>query len=104
ALLRRSLATTGELLRPLPKSLSENWAGCCGRGFWLWTRRRGRSIPAAGCDGQANAVHRQKNRRPEGFRGKGRLASLLLSRRYTRDTLLRRASPSSLFPENSIQP
>src|SRR6185503_21094572 len=69
ALLRRSLATTGELLRPLPKSLSENWAGCCGRGFWLWTRRRDRGIPAAGCDGRANAVHRQKTRRPEGFRG-----------------------------------
>ncbi len=37
----------------------------------------------------------------EGFRGKGRLASLLLSRRSTRDILLRRASPSGLFPENS---
>ena len=37
---------------------------------------------------------------PEGFRAKGRLASLLLSRR-SKDILLRRASPSGLFPENS---
>ena len=83
------------------KSLSENSEGRCGEGFWLWPRRRGRSIPAAGCDGRANAGHRQKTRRPEGFRGKGRLASLLLSRRSTRDILLRRASPDSLFHENS---
>ena len=40
--------------------------------------RRGRSIPAAGCDDRANAAHSQKTRRPEGFRAKSRLASLLL--------------------------
>jgi hypothetical protein len=39
--------------------------------------------------------------RPEGFWGKSRLASLLLSRRPTGGILLRRASPSSLFPKNS---
>ncbi len=72
-----------------PKSLFGNYEGRCGEGFWLWPRRRVPSIPAAGC----------KER--EGFRGKGRLASLLLSRRSTRDILLRRASPSGLFPENS---
>src|SRR6266498_2164410 len=60
------------------KSLSENSVESCGEGFWLQPRRRGRSIPAAGCDGRANAGRRQKTGRPEGFRGKGRLASLLL--------------------------
>ena len=85
----------------LPKSLSENSEGRCGEGFWPWPRRRGRGIPAAGCDGRANAGHGQKTRRPEGFRGKGRLASLLLSRRSTRDILPRRASPYGLFRENS---
>jgi hypothetical protein len=83
------------------KSLSENSEGRCGEGFWPWPRRRGRSIPAAGYDGQANAGHGQKTRRPEGFRGKGRLASLLLSRRSTRDILPRPASPYGLFRENS---
>ena len=53
------------------------------------------------CSGRANAGRRQKTRRPEGFRGKGRLASLLLSRRSTRDILLRRALPSSHLHENS---
>ena len=60
------------------KSLSENCKGCRGWGFWLWPRRRGRSIPAAGCNNRANAGQRQKARRPEGFWGKSRLASLLL--------------------------
>src|SRR6266849_6048908 len=83
------------------KSLFGNYEGRCGEGFWLWPRRRVPSIPAAGCKERANAGHGQKTRRPEGFRGKGRLASLLLSRRSTRDILLRRASPSGLFPENS---
>src|SRR6266436_4372434 len=87
--------------RDRSESLSENYEGCCGEGFCLWPRRRGQSIPAAGCNGRANAGQRQKTRRPEGFRAKGRLASLLLSRRSTRDILLRRASPSGLFPENS---
>ena len=63
------------------ESLSENCVGSCDEGFWLWPRRRGRSIPAAGCDGRANAGHRQTTRRPEGFRGKGPLASLLVGRR-----------------------
>src|SRR6266568_3433763 len=83
------------------QSLFGNYEGRCGEGFWLWPRRRVPSIPAAGCKERANAGHGQKTRRPEGFRGKGRLASLLLSRRSTRDILLRRASPSGLFPENS---
>src|SRR5215216_4981483 len=86
------------------RSLSENWEGCCGEGFWLWARRRSSRIPAAGCKDRANAGHRQKTRRPEGYRARGRLASLLLSRRSTRDILLRRASPSSLWPENSTLP
>src|SRR5260221_9885983 len=73
------------------KSLVGNYEGRCGEGFWLWPRRRVRSIPAAGCKERANAGHGQKTRRPEGFRGKGRLASLLLSRRSARDILLRRA-------------
>src|SRR5215218_5586941 len=87
-----------------PKSLSENWEGCCGEGFWLWARRRSPRIPAAGCKDGANEAHRQKTCRPEGFRATGRLASLLLSRRSTRDILLRRASPSSLSRENSTLP
>lgn len=58
--------------------------GFCGEGFWLGTRRLGRSIPAAGCDGQANAGPRQNTRRPEGFRAKDRLASLLLGHRPLR--------------------
>ncbi len=68
----------------ITKSLSENSVGSCGEGFWLWPRRRGRSIPAAGCNDRANAGQRQKTRRPEGFRGKGRLASLLLGHRHSR--------------------
>ena len=107
---------------PLASSLSENCQGCCGEGFWLWPRRRGRRIPAAGCNDRANAGQRQKTHRPEGFRAEGRLASLLLSRRPTRgmgfpspasqipktegcaiahSSLLRRASPSGLLRENS---
>ena len=82
------------------KSLFENYEGCCGEGFWLGPRRRGRRIPAAGCNDRANAGRGQKTRRPEGFRGKGRPALLLLSRRSTRDILLRRALPYSLSPEN----
>src|SRR6266851_4874927 len=68
----------------------------CGQGGLGGAQRH-----AAGCKERANAGHGQKTRRPEGFRGKGRLASLLLSRRSTRDILLRRVSPSGLFPENS---
>jgi len=82
------------------QSVSENCAGSCGEGFWLWPRRRGPSIPNAGCKDRANAGHGQKTRRPEGFRAKGRLASLLLSRRSREDILLRRASPSGLWREN----
>src|SRR5712692_9977842 len=83
--------TVRGLMSPGAESLFGNYEGCCGEGFWLWPRRRGRSIPAAGCKERVNAGHGQKTRRPEGFRGKGRLASLLLSRRSTRDILLRRA-------------
>src|SRR5260370_24906910 len=84
------------------ESLFGNYEGRCGEGFWLWPRRSGRAQrPAAGCKERANAGHGQKTRRPEGFRGKGCLASLLLSRRSTRDILVRRASPSGLCCENS---
>ena len=54
------------------ESLPENCERCCGEGFWLRPRRRGRSIPIAGCDDRANADQSQKTRRPEGFRAKGR--------------------------------
>src|SRR3989442_13339354 len=57
------------------KSLFGNYEGRCGEGFWLWPRRRVPRIPAAGCKERANAGHGQKTRRPEGFRGKGHLAS-----------------------------
>lgn len=73
------------------KSLSENCVRSCDERFWLWPRWRDRSIPASGCKGRANAGQSQKIRRPEGFRGKGCLASFLLSRRSARDILLRRA-------------
>src|SRR6185369_13493807 len=43
-------------------------------------------------------------RRPEGFRGKGPLASLLLSHRPLTGMLLRRASPLGLFHENRTPP
>src|SRR6185436_11730838 len=48
------------------KSLSENWVGSCGEGFWLWPRRRDRRIPKVptGRDnGRANAGQSQKSRR-----------------------------------------
>jgi len=61
-------------LQAVIESLSENCAGSCGEG----PSRTGRRIPAAGCNDRANAGHRQKTRRPQGYRGKGRLASLLL--------------------------
>ena len=66
------------------KSLSENWKGSCGWGFWSWPRRRGLSIPAAVCEARANAGHDQKTRRPEGSRGNGQLTSLLLAHRPLR--------------------
>ena len=86
-----------------PKSLSENCVGSCGEGFWLWPRRRGRSIPAAGCDDRANAGHGQKTRRPEGFRGKGRLAALLLGQRPLRvSSLVAPCHPA--FPAKTGRP
>jgi YD repeat-containing protein len=72
----------------LYRSLTENCAGSCGGGFRLGPRRRGRSIPAAGCDDLANAGHGQTTRRPKGFRGKGRLALLLLGQRPLRASSL----------------
>src|SRR5713101_6490489 len=83
------------------KSLFGNYEGRCGEGFWRWPRRRVPRIPAAGCKERANAGHGQKIRRPEGFRGKGRLASLLLSRRSTRDILLRRACHPTFSPKTA---
>ena len=85
-------------------SVTGNGVGSCGEGFWLWPRRLGRSIPKAGCDGRANAGHGQKTRRPEGFRGKGPLASLLVGQRPLAGILPPRASPSSLFRENRTPP
>src|SRR6266545_3796438 len=69
------------MLHTMAESLMENYDGRCDEGFWLWPRRRGRSIPAAGCDDRANAGHGQKTRRPEGFRAKDHLASLILGQR-----------------------
>src|SRR5258708_35762695 len=89
------------------KSLFGNDEGRCGEGFWLWPRRRVPRIPAAGCKERANAGHGEKTRRPEGFRGKGCLASPCsrmlseLIRGGRAQRLLRRASPSGLFPENT---
>jgi hypothetical protein len=82
------------------KSPSENWKGPCDEDFWPEPRRRGRRIPAAGCNGRANAGSGQKDRRPEGFRGNGRLASWLLGHRPLSGMLPRRASPSGHFLEN----
>ena len=91
----------------LAKSQSENGERCCGWGFGIGARRSGRRcephgpFPAAGCDARDNQAPGQKTRRPEGYRAKGRLASLLLSRRPMKGILLRRALPSSLLPDNS---
>ena len=91
----------------LAKSLSENGERCCGWGFGIGARRSGRRcephgpFPAAGCDARDNQAPGQKTRRPEGYRAKGRLASLLLSRRPMKGILLRRALPSSLLLDNS---
>jgi hypothetical protein len=47
--IQRSLRDSQVFLAVLsPKSLFGNSEGRCGEGLWLWTRRRGRSIPAAG--------------------------------------------------------
>lgn len=43
----------------------------CGEGFWRWPSGRGRRVSAEGCNGRANAGHRQKIRRLEGFRESG---------------------------------
>src|SRR6266852_5289808 len=92
---------------PGAESLFGNYEGRCGEGFWLWPRRRVPSIPAAGCKERANAGHGQKTRRPEGFRGKGRLASpcsrmlseLLRGGRAQR--LLRRACHPAFSPKTA---
>jgi len=75
------------------KSLSENWEGCCGEGFWSGRRRSGTSIPTAGCKACDNEVRLQKSRRPKGFRGQAPLAALLLSQISIKDILPRRALP-----------
>src|SRR5256885_16541477 len=72
----------------------------CGEGFWLGPGRRGRSIPAADCEGRGNAGSGQKTRRPEDFSRNRALASLLLRRRPLEGMLRRRASPSGLFRKN----
>ena len=59
-------------------SLFENYEESCGEGFWPQPRRRGPSIPAAGCKARANDGCGQKNRRPKGFRAKSHLTSLRL--------------------------
>jgi len=85
----------------------------CGEGFWTGARRRGPSIPAAGCQDRANEAPVQKTRRPEGFRGKGFLASLHLAHRPPAGMLARRlsacpaqagASLECLFRENRTPP
>src|SRR6266704_3710966 len=86
--------------RMAAQSLFGNYEGRCGEGFWPWPRRRVPRIPAAGCKERANAGNGQKTRRPEGFRAKGRLPSLLLGHRPLAGMLPRRASPSGLLPEN----
>lgn len=59
-------------------------------------------MAAAPCDRGATKLPGQKTRRPEGYRGKGRLASLLVGQRSMKDILPPRASPSGLFPDNSF--
>ena len=68
-------------------------------GFWICARRSGRSIPGAGCDACDNEGQSQKTCRLKGFRGNGRLASLLLSRRPTRGMGF--PSPANQFPKLS---
>src|SRR5258706_5950788 len=84
------------------KSLFGNYEGRCGEGFWPWPRRRVPRIPAAGCEGRANAGHGQKTRRPEGFRGKGWLASLLLSRRPLRVSSLVAPRQPTFFAKTGL--
>ena len=53
----------------------ETTRGAAARDFGCGQGGLGRAQrPAAGCDDRTNAGHGQKTRRPEGFRGKGRLA------------------------------
>jgi hypothetical protein len=84
-----------------PKSLLENCAGRCGNGYFARPTQSGLNGLTAAWEWGANSHHSQPCCRPKGFRAKGRLASLLLSRRSTRDILLRPVSPASLLPENS---
>ena len=91
------------------ESLSKNYEWACGEGIWLEPKQRvcfrtGNSVPTAGSEERTNAGHRQKARRPKGFRAQGRMALLLLSRRSTRDILFRRASPSGLGHKNRPTP
>src|SRR6266852_78360 len=37
--------TVRNLMSPGAESLFGNYEGCCGEGFWLWPRRRGRASP-----------------------------------------------------------
>jgi tRNA synthetase class II (F) len=83
------------------KSLFENYEGCCGKGFWLWPRRRGPSIPAAGCKVPSQRRPQAKDLPPGGFSGKRLSGFVAPQSKIHPDILLRRASPSSLFPENS---
>src|SRR6266851_4995962 len=63
---------TGEFLR----ACLETTRGAAARDFGCGQGGLGRAQrPAAGCKERANAGHGQKTRRPEGFRGKGRVAS-----------------------------
>src|SRR5262249_14033318 len=84
--------------RPTFKSLFENYERCCGAGFWLWARRRGWRIPAAGWATQANAAHDQKTRRPEGGGPKAGWLRCFSVEDPTRGILPRRASPASFWP------
>src|SRR6266851_4433466 len=54
----------------------------------------------SGLQGASNEGWSEKTRRPEGFRAKSRLTSLLLGHRPMPGMLTRRASPSRSLPEN----
>ena len=45
-------------------------------GFWLWARRNGRSIPAAGCDARDNEVQSQKTCRSSRYSDSSRRPTL----------------------------
>ena len=93
-----------QLAGVLTGSLIENCVGSCGEGFWSQPRRRGRRIPAAGCNGRANAGCGQKTRRPEGLGGKAPLAALLVGHRPLRVCFLFAPCQSNFSLPNRTPP